>query len=72
MTRQANTFTTSSSTLRSVTLGLSLAVTLGLLGSMGQIAGYQQRSVEVAMAMANVDSQPTQIVVVTGHRVARA
>ncbi len=68
MTRPANTFTASSSTLRSLTLGLSLAVTLGVLGSMGQIASYQQRSVETALA----NSQPTQIVVVTGQRVARA
>jgi hypothetical protein len=68
MTRPANTFTASSSNLRSLTLGLSVAVTLGVLGSMGQIASYQQRSVETALA----NSQPTQIVVVTGQRVARA
>jgi hypothetical protein len=68
MTRQANTFTASSTTLRSLTLGLSLAVTLGVLGSMGQIASYQQRSVKIALA----NSQPTQMVVVTGQRAARA
>jgi hypothetical protein len=68
MTRQANTFTASSATLRSLTLVLSLVVTLGVLGSMGQIASFQQRSVEMALA----GSQPTQMVVITGHRVARA
>jgi hypothetical protein len=68
MTRTTHTFSTSSTTLRSLTMGLSLAVTLGVLGSMGQIASYQQRSIEVALA----SGQPTQVVVVTGQRAARA
>jgi hypothetical protein len=68
MTRTAHTFSTSSTPLRSLTLGLSLAVTLGVLSSLGQIASYQQRSGEIALA----SSQPTQVVVVTGQRVTRA
>jgi hypothetical protein len=68
MNRNTATFATSSTTVRSITLAMALTVTLGLLGSMGQIASHQVNSVEAQLAC----SQPAQVVVVTGHRAPRA
>lgn len=68
MTRSHTTFAAASTTTRSITLAMALAVTLGLLGSMGQIASHQLNSVESQLA----SDQATQVVVVTGHRDARA
>jgi hypothetical protein len=62
------TFSASSTTVRSTAWAMGLAVTLGLLGSMGQIAQHQVNTVEASLASA----QPTQVVVVTGQRAARA
>jgi hypothetical protein len=64
----AAAFSASSTTVRSTAWAMGLAVTLGLLGSMGQIAQHQVSTVEASLASA----QPTQVVVVTGQRAARA
>lgn len=67
MTRTAATFSASSTTARSITFAMALTVTLGVMGSMGQIARHEVRSVETRLASA----QPVQVVVIFGQRVAR-
>lgn len=62
------TFSASSTTVRSTAWVMGLAVTLGLLGSMDQIAQHQVSTIEASLA----STQPAQIVVVTGQRAARA
>jgi hypothetical protein len=64
MTHRTPPFAASSTPVRRTTCVMALAVTLGLLSSMGQIARHEVNSVETLLASA----QPTQVVVITSQR----
>jgi len=66
-TTQVTPFTTSSAAARSSFFALAAVVTLSLLASVGGLADHQYDSALVAQA----NSVPTQVVVVTAQRLPR-
>lgn len=61
-------FDTASNTIRSTAAALALGVTLALMGGLNGVADQQFNSVIADQA----DQGPTQVVVITGQRPARA